>query len=228
MHCNGRISAAKACALVLKPGRSLLFQTMQLSHGNILAVFFAATDSEILHGSRWYADALSVCSTVAQTTGLPVSTVVGVTAALSPNNRWPRNQADAAALCRAFSNGTLADAAAVKVSTFNGNKQKALRILSGESPIKVLGGLKVRAFYSCILGDDAVCVDGHAYAIWLGEYVPTTKTPKISPKLYASIAAAYGQAAETINGVMDTSYSAAQIQAITWTVWQRIRREIEE
>lgn len=200
---------------------------MQISHGNILAVFFAATDSEILHGARWYEDALSVCSTVAQATGLPVSTVAGVTAALSPNNRWPRNQADAAALCRAFSAGTLADAAAVRVSTFNGNKRKALRILAGESPLDVLGGLKVRAFYSCILGDDAVCIDGHAYAIWLGGYVPTTKTPKISSKLYASIAAAYGQAAETINAVTGSNYSAAQIQAITWTVWQRIRREVE-
>lgn len=201
---------------------------MQLSHGNILAVFFTANDSEILHGSRWYADALSVCSTTAQSTGLPLATVVGVTAALSPNNKWARNQTDAAALCRAFSAGTLADAAAVKVSTFHGNKRKALRILAGESPLDVLGGLKVRAFYSCILGNKgAVCIDGHAFAIWLGEYVPTTKTPKISPKLYASIAAAYGQAAETINSVMGTSYSAAQIQAITWTVWQRIRREVE-
>ena len=200
---------------------------MQLSHGNILAVFFAATDTEILYGSRWYADALSVCSTVAQATGLPVSTVAGVTAALSPNNRWFRNQSDAAALCRAFAAGTMADAQAIKVATFNNNKEKALRILDGESPLEVLGGLKVRAFYSCILGDDAVCVDGHAYAIWLGSYVPTTKTPKLSPKLYASITAAYGQAAETINTVTGSNYSAAQIQSITWTVWQRIRREVE-
>lgn len=201
---------------------------MQLSHGNILAVFFTATDAEILHGARWYADALQVCSAVSQATGLPLATVAGVTAALSPNNRWARNQADAAAICRAFSAGTLADAAQIKVATFNGNKQKALRILSGESPLDVLGGLKVRAFYSCVMGDDAVCIDGHAYAIWLGQYVPTTKTPKISPKLYASIAAAYRQAAETINAVTGCSYSAAQVQAITWSVWQRIRREVAQ
>lgn len=201
---------------------------MQLSHGNILAVFFTATDSEILHGSRWYADALQVCASVSRSTGLPLTTVAGVTAALSPNNKWDRNQHNAAALCRAFSAGTLADAAAVKVGTFNGNKQKALRILAGESPLDVLGGLKVRAFYGCILGDDAVCIDGHAYAIWLGNYVPTTKTPTISPKLYSSISAAYRQATVTINGILSTSYSAAQIQAITWTVWQRIRREIAQ
>lgn len=201
---------------------------MLINHGNILAVFFTATDAEILHGSRWYADALQVCAAVSRSTGLPLATVAGVTAALSPNNRWARNQADAAALCRAFSAGTLADAAALKVSTFNGNKQKALRILAGESPLDVLGGLKVRAFYNCILGNNgSVCVDGHAYAIYMGQYVPTTKTPKISPKLYSSISAAYSQAADTINSVTGQHYSAAQIQAITWTVWQRIRREVE-
>jgi len=200
---------------------------MQLSHGNILAVFFHANSSELLKGAQWYADALRFCSKVAQSTELPLSTVAGVVAALSPNNRWERNQLDAERLCRVFAAGTLSDAAAVKVSTFNRNKSKALEILDGAQPLDVLGGLKVRAFYDCILGNNAVCVDGHAYAIWLGSYVPTTKTPKLSPKLYESITAAYGQAAETINGIMGTSYTAAQVQAITWTVWQRIRRDVQ-
>lgn len=200
--------------------------SLSLSHGHILAVFFSANAAERLKGERWYADALAFCSNVAQSTGLSISTVAGVTAALSPNNRWPRNQADAERLCRAFSHGTIGDAAAVKVSAFNVNKDKALQILAGSEPLDVLGGLKVRAFYDCILGNTAVCVDGHAYAIWLGSYVPTTKTPKLSPKLYAAIAAAYSQAAQTINSVTGSSYSAAQIQAITWTVWQRIRREV--
>jgi len=200
--------------------------TLSLSHGHILAVFFNANPAETLKGARWYADALQFCASVAQSTGLSVNTVAGVTAALSPNNRWPRNQANAERLCRVFSAGTIGDAEAVKVSTFNGNKEKALQILAGARPLDVLGGLKVRAFYNCILGDAGVCVDGHAYAIWLGSYVPTTKTPKLSPKLYASISAAYGQAAQTINSVMGTDYSAAQVQAITWTVWQRIRREV--
>lgn len=200
--------------------------SLPLSHGHILAVFFSANAAERLKGERWYADALEFCSNVAQSTGLSVATVAGVTAALSPNNRWPRNQTDAERLCRAFSAGTIGDAAAVKVSTFSSNKEKALQILTGSAPLDVLGGLKVRAFYDCILGNHAVCVDGHAYAIWLGSYVPTTKTPKLSPKLYASIAAAYSQAAQTINSVTGSSYSAAQIQAITWTVWQRIRRGV--
>ena len=232
MHRHGRVSATETRALILSKfspilSRILTMSQLSLSHGNILAVFFHANSAELLKGARWYADALAFCAAVAQSTGLPVTTVAGVTAALSPNNRWERNMFDAERLCRAFAAGTLGDAAALKVSTFNGNKQKALRILSGAQPLDVLGGLKVRAFYACILGDAGVCVDGHAYAIWLGDYVPTTKTPKISTKLYASISAAYGQAAEIINDIMGTSYSPAQMQAITWSVWQRIRRELE-
>lgn len=231
MHRHWEIPATEARALILpkpcKPSFLLTMQTVSLSHGHILAVFFAANSAELLKGAQWYADALQFCAAVSRATGLPVSTVAGVTAALSPNNRWPRNMADAERLCRAFSVGTISDAAAIKVSTFNGNKKKALQILAGDQPLEVLGGLKVRAFYQCILGDNAVCIDGHAYAIWFGGYVPTTKTPKISPKLYASISAAYAQAAQTINSVMGTTYSAAQMQAITWSVWQRIRREVQ-
>ncbi len=199
----------------------------QLSHGHILAVFFMANHAELIGGARWYPDALLFCERLSTETGLSVNVVAGVVAALSPNNRWARNMADAAAICRAFAAGTLQDAAQIKVGTYNSNKAKALQILAGEEPLDVLGGLKVRAFYQCILGDDgAVCIDGHAYAIWLGSYVPTTKTPKLSPKLYASIAAAYAQATATINAVSGTSYTSSQVQAITWSVWQRIRREI--
>jgi hypothetical protein len=42
------------------------------------------------------------------------------------------------------------------------------------------------------MGDkNAVCVDGHAYAIFIGERVPTTKTPSITPKLFETIQRAY-------------------------------------
>jgi hypothetical protein len=198
---------------------------LPLTHSHVLAVFFAATDTERADGARWYSDALQICSTIARDCSLSVQTVAGVLAALSPNNRWERNCTDARALCTAYAMGTVADAAAVKCSTFNGNKRKALQILAGEQPLAVLGGLKVRAFYQCVLGDDAVCVDGHAFAIWRGERIPTTKTPKISAKLYASIEADYRRATVQINAITGASYSPAQIQAITWCAWRRIVRE---
>jgi len=199
---------------------------LTLSHGNILAVFFTANPAELQHGARWYPDALAACETIAQSYSLPINTVAGVVAALSPNNKWQRNIIDADNLCRIYTAGGYDDAARCKVSTFNGNKTKALRILSGIAPLEVLGGLKVRAFYQCILGLDSVCIDGHAFAIWKGERIPTTKTPKISPKLYDAIASDYRNAASTINAVLGASYSAAQVQAITWTAWHRIAKEI--
>jgi hypothetical protein len=148
--------------------------------------------------------------------------VAGVIAALSPNNRWERNLRDADALIRAYTLGGLSDALEVKTSTYNKNKAKALDILGGKLPLDVLGGLKVRAFYGCIIGADDVCVDGHAYAIWRGERISTSSTPKISAKLYGSIVADYVKAAATINSVLGTTYRAYQVQAITWLTWRRM------
>lgn len=196
-----------------------------ISHGQILAVFFTANDSELLAGSRFYPDALAYCQQLSRQYGCSVECAAGVVAALSPNNNWQRNQSDANTLIRAFCLGGHADANSVKVATYNANKIKALNILSGAEPLSILGGLKVRAFYDCIIGGDSVCVDGHAYAIWTGERIPTTKTPKISPKLYAAITADYRLAAKQINQIMGANYSACQIQAITWLVWRRIVKE---
>lgn len=199
---------------------------LPLTYSHILAVYFSATDNEIIHGERWYIAAHDAAQAISQRYSLPLQTVVGVIAALSPNNRWERNLIDADNLCRLYALGGHDDANKLKVSTYGANKTKALSILGGADPLSVLGGLKVRAFYGCIMGDrDAVCVDGHAYAIWQGQYIPTTKTPKISPKLYAAIAADYKQAAQTINGIISTSYSAAQLQAITWTAWHRLIKQ---
>lgn len=192
-----------------------------------MAVFFMANDQEIIAGAGWYPAANEAAARMAARYGCSLQAAAGVIAALSPNSRWERNLKDADSLIRAFCIGTIADAAAVKVGTFGRNKTKALDILAGADPLEILGGLKVRNFYSCIMGDtEAVCVDGHAFSIWRGEYIPTSKTPTISAKLYQAISADYRKAAETINGIIGTSYTASQIQAVTWTVWQRIRREV--
>jgi hypothetical protein len=197
----------------------------KISHGSILAVFFQASSAEVMAGRRWYGDALEACKTIAATYGLSVDTVAGVVAALSPNNRWERNLVDAENICKLYTLGGYDDAAQCKVSTFHANKRKALQILKGTEPLEALGGLKVKAFYQCIINLPAVCVDGHAYAIWKGERIPTTKTPKISAKLYDAIAADYQHAADTINGIIGTEFCAAQVQAITWCAWRRIIKE---
>jgi hypothetical protein len=195
---------------------------LPITYGNILAVFLNATDLETITGRRWYLDANDAANTVAQRYSVTLETAAGVIAALSPNNRWERNLTDANFMIRAYSIGGHNAADSIKVGTYNANKIKALSILSGEDCLQILGGLKVRAFYDCIIGGDSVCIDGHAYAIWQGHYIPTTKTPKITPKIYDSIVADYRQAARVINLILKADYSAAQIQAITWTAWRRM------
>jgi len=193
-----------------------------ITYGSILAVFFSASDLEVISGAKWYETAQNAAVTIAARYSIKADTVAGVIAALSPSNSWERNLRDADALISAYTLGGLSDALEVKTSTYNRNKVKALAILEGTTPLEVLGGLKVRAFYSCIIGADDVCIDGHAYAIWRGERISTSSTPKISAKLYGSIVADYVKATATINSVMGTVYRPYQIQAITWLVWRRM------
>lgn len=198
---------------------------LPITYGNILAVFFKATDLETINGVDWYPAANHAAQIMASRYSVTLEMAVGVIAALSPNNAWERNLIDADSMIRAYSAGGRDAADSIKVGTYNANKTKALAILSGDDCLQVLGGLKVRAFYDCILAGDSVCVDGHAYAIWTGGYIPTTKTPKITPKLYKAISADYRLATSAINSIMHAEYSAAQIQAITWLIWRRIIKE---
>jgi hypothetical protein len=197
-----------------------------ITYGSTLAVYFQATNLEVMNGERWYEDARFAAANLADQYSLPLHSVAGVIAALSPSNRWERNLIDAENLCKLYTMG--GDLDSLKVSTYNANKTKAIQILQNHAPLDILGGLKVRAFFECIMGADSVCVDGHAYAIWTGQRIPTTKTPKISPKLYAQISADYRTAAQQINKILGSNYSAAQIQAITWLVWRRIISEIKQ
>jgi hypothetical protein len=196
-----------------------------ITHGSILAVFFAANDYETISGAEWYQVANLSAQLLASRYNVKLNTAAAVIAALSPNNNWERNLIDADNIIRAYTLGGYSDAAAIKTSTYGQNKKKALNILEGAEPLDILGGLKVRAFYGCIMGEDQLCVDGHAYAIWRGERITTNKTPKISPKLYASIEADYRLATDTINGVLGSNYKPYQTQAITWLTWRRLNKE---
>jgi hypothetical protein len=201
---------------------------MQLTHGSILAVFFSASQAEVSHGADWYRQAFDKCCFIGSACGVQVRKVVGVLAALSPNNRWERNLADTETMCKLYGSG--GDPSEATVATFGANKQKASAILNGADPLNVLGGLKVRAFFECVMGDfldndniePPVCVDGHAYAIWLGQRVPTTQTPKISEKLYSKIAEDYRIATAQINVITGRNLMPCQVQAITWVAWRNL------
>ena len=193
---------------------------------NILAMYMQATPVDTQEGTVWYNNAHSICVALSDKYNLPLSTVVGVVSALSPNNKWDRNIMDAENIIRAY----VGEYDYPKVCTFGGNKDKAITILeceidSSENICAILKGNKTIAFFRGILTDgqcDEITVDGHAFNIWRGMYTSLNEVPAISNKLYKTVSDAYKEAAVTINNLEGTKYSAAQIQAITWVTHRRI------
>jgi hypothetical protein len=188
-----------------------------------------ASQTDILSGLDWYKRAHNLgVRLIHAYDGLTLGQAVGVIAALSPNNKWTRNCTDAEAMIKAWHMG--ADPMGVKVCTFNPNKAKAAAILAltaddleTDTIAEILNGRKVVAFYRSIMGDpDAVCVDGHAYAVWIGERVPTTQTPSIGVKLYADIARAYQLVAKRSYELCGTTLTPTQVQAVTWVTYRRL------
>ena len=197
-----------------------------MSVQNILNVFELATPEEVKAGIVWYAEAQKCAKLVSREYSVPLHIVVGVIAALSPNNKWERNVVNAEELIVAFLNGE--DMDSVKVSTYHTMKRKAWSILEAmprtrDGVIEILNGQKIVAFFRCIMGDRrACCVDGHARNIYYAERLGLTDNgTNIGKKEYAVLADAYFAAAETLS-VGDRTYHAYEVQAITWVAWRRV------
>ena len=187
---------------------------------NILKLYRMATDEDTTNGVGWYARAERMAKAIAKDAGLPLPTVIGVMAALSPNNRWERNCRDAATMCQAWQNGESIDS--FKVSCYNTMKAKAWAILDlgltdDEDILSHLNGQKIRSFYSNIRGLDEVTIDGHALNIARGkrEGLTSDKT-NMGKREYRDLQVAYVKAAKRVK------IKPHVLQAITWTTWKRI------
>lgn len=193
---------------------------------SILGTFFLASPAEMQEGIRWYQDALQVAVRIASSYSVSSAQAAAVIAALSPQNPWERNIIDADNLIALYTAAGKDAAQAYKCGTFGRNKQKAIQCLEvteTHQHDEILNGKKVVAFYHCIFGDpDYVCVDGHAYSIWLGERVSTANTPKITPKLYEIIAQDYKDSTDKINQIAGLNLLPFQVQAITWVVHRNL------
>ena len=194
-----------------------------MTASNIIAVYNLATASDKNQGQSWYARALEFAVNLSSIYNIETTTIVGVIAALSPRNRWERNMQDAESMVKvAAAGGNYQDLMSLKVCTFKTGKDKAARILTDKMSdraelLATLKGPKLQEFFNCILGDSGdVCIDGHAYSIWLGERITLANVPSIGKKLRQTIKADYQEAAQSL-GVQPHV-----VQAITWCAWRRI------
>lgn len=188
------------------------------SVSNVLAVYNAATATDIREGLTWYLDAHNYARILAGGNSgqfgfeTKVSRAAGIIAALSPLNHWENNKRKAAQLYSQNGDGTGVGLKA--------NVSKAVAIYNGGDPLDILGGDKVRAFYLTILdptGDHAPVIDRHAFDIAVGERTDERRRGILGRKgVYDSFADVYREAA-IISGI-----GAAQMQAVTWVAWRNI------
>lgn len=179
---------------------------------NLLRCYHLATMEERDSGMTWYRDANCEADRLAVENGIDVQQSAGIIAAVSPGLRWERNVACAERIIK----GEVLDGLGVR---WYDGVWKAEKILRGKAPMHVLRGNKVRAFYACILDPSNrlhVCVDGHAYAIWVGRRVTLDDVPTLNDRLYTRIAADYANVAYQVG------ITPCQLQAITWVTWRRL------
>lgn len=180
---------------------------------NILRIMGRATVEQREAGARWYRDAHDIAETLAIRHHITVDQSAGIIAALSPLNPWGTNitLANRLMLNRGLRSGYL------KIGLNKANSILRHPELDAGDIADVLHGLKTMAFYEAIRTagqTDTVCIDRHAYAVAVGG---RSETPRITPKQYAAISAAYAAVA---HDVMNDMYSPVEVQAITWLAWR--------
>ena len=217
----------------------MTYAQLSVNAREIVAKFTLATSQEVQLGCDWYRSALNIAGRIADRYHLPIETVAGVIAALSPNNRWERNIIDAEAIIKCWSaGGTDEDILAVPCCTYKKMQEKALTILKtanshlhsgypelvGEATRFWLKGPKITEFFNCITNPllNDVCIDGHAYSVWFGQRLTMKEVPPIGKKLRQQIKTDYVDACTFINEELNESFTPADIQAITWVTHKRI------
>ena len=176
------------------------------------------TEQELHDAKHWYDEAQAEARQIAERLDMPVYIVVGVMAALSPNNKWERNLVNAYELCKALQDGHGIDS--VKVSTYSKMKEKAWHIWREmgdyDRVIEQLNGQKIVAFFRNIMGEDDITIDGHARNIYYNERVGLTDArTSIGKKEYVKLQKEYLTVAKEF-GML-----GRQMQAITWVAWKK-------
>ena len=223
------------------PQLTISNKTYKVTVGNIERVFKSATTERIAETRKWYQTAQDFTKAVANqlnANDLSRFKVSGVISAISPRNEWNKNKLDAENLCKEFVSNKyyqlpLFDAdyhtlLKTKVSTFNTNKSKAIKILlNNDSKIEsILKGNKIVNFFRCINGaSNAICIDGHAFNIACNRVSALSEIPRISDKHYKIIANVYRDAKNFINKRYGLNLKTMHLQSVTWNEYKRLHNK---
>lgn len=173
---------------------------------NLVTAYAAATPDELRTGRDWYPAAARMVRTISRRTGIGRRRVALAVAALSPRNPWRWNIQDTAALATFVTAG--AEGTPPSVTTFNGNRDLALRYLQGAADWSS-SAPKVRSFVANIMGDTtAVTVDVHATRCATGGTLNHPRTDRE----YDAIAEAYRIVAAAVGE------TPRELQAVLWLV----------
>jgi len=195
---------------------------------NILAFYRKCTPQNMVDGLNWYKEAHYFAQTLSEVYGVSFAQVVAVIAVLSPSNSWEGNKVNAEAIINAFNKDrTGRFCYAVKVSTYNANKEKAIEaLINPNTALPIVfntqrqSNRKVSNFASNILNpysDAFVTIDRHAARIAYG-VTGSTVVKSITPNRYEAVKKAYQQAANSI----DSNLLPCELQAVTWLRYREL------
>ena len=159
--------------------------------------------------TQWYYDVNDFCLSLSEIYEVPLIKVTGIMSALSPNNTFAMNCKSLELFLKHKGN--------CKVTTFNGQKNKAKQILFMTEPTEekiksVLGGLKTQAFFENLYRPKtsrAVTVDVWQIR-WAKSIGLIPENGTLTPKRYRRVADMVTKVAN------DLQLKPHEYQALTW------------
>jgi len=165
--------------------------------------------AERRHAVSWYYEVNDFCQSLSEIYDVPLIKVAGIMSALSPNNTFASN-------CKSLEK-FLKHKTDCKVSTFNGQKNKAKEIYFMENPTEekikaVLSGLKTLSFFENIYRpktSKAVTID-----LWM---IRWAKSLKLIPEKGSLTPKRYRMLSDMVTKVAnDLQLRPLEYQALLW------------
>ena len=107
---------------------------------NLLACWTRANEFDRAEGMHWYQSANDDARIISEKYNIPLESVLGVIAALSPGNSWGKNLLDAEVLISEWSKGYRGNKLPLVGTYGRRNRIKSEKILGGKDPLEILGG----------------------------------------------------------------------------------------